>query len=370
MNLTELQVELRDIEKHISQLHLEIENMKPKTDEEKKTDYDAITKLAKQYPITGLGISDASDIQKKQFVSSLSYLLLTEEKNVYARLLYLCRLSFGCNLKLVAEDIYALGLEFKSKDIDKVCMDLENYKYSYLIEAFVIANLSEKSSTNILKIIADIAKVMGCDQEEIRVLAQIAKSKLMDDIDIVNHIPLPSRNRWSGKLNDYIPKSWIESQREKCIEICTEKYIKKSSSASSASLFLAMNMINESGGKTYDVKKPCVVKARVEAGSVVKKGTTILEYEEEVMHQKATSTSRVGGGALAMLELYSTINEERDSKTKKEIRKIAAPKDGIVFFVKKTKKSEVSDKEDEYLLAYVVSYYDEYSDFCKWLEKR
>lgn len=343
MNLTELQVELRDIERHISQLHLEIENMKPKTDEEKKTDYDAITKLAKQYPITGLGISNASDIQKKQFVTSLSYLLLTEEKNVYARLLYLCRLSFGCNLKLVAEDIYALGLEFESKDIDKVCMDLENYKYSYLIEAFVIANLSERSSTNILKIIADIAKVMGCDQEEIRVLAQIAKSKLMDDIDIVNHIPLPSRNRWSGKLNDYIPKSWIESQREKCIEICTEKYLKKSSSASSAGFMLKLkmnlDMINESGGKTYDVKKPCVVKARVEAGSVVKKGTTILEYEEEVMHQKA-------------------------------IRKIAAPKDGIVFFVKKTKKSEVSDKEDEYLLVYVVSYYDEYSDFCKWLEKR
>lgn len=343
MNLTELQVELRDIERHISQLHLEIENMKPKTDEEKKTDYDAITKLAKQYPITGLGISNASDIQKKQFVTSLSYLLLTEEKNVYARLLYLCRLSFGCNLKLVAEDIYALGLEFESKDIDKVCMDLENYKYSYLIEAFVIANLSERSSTNILKIIADIAKVMGCDQEEIRVLAQIAKSKLMDDIDIVNHIPLPSRNRWSGKLNDYIPKSWIEAQREKCIEICTEKYLKKSSSASSAGFMLklkmSLDMINESGGKTYDVKKPCVVKARVEAGSVVKKGTTILEYEEEVMHQKA-------------------------------IRKIAAPKDGIVFFVKKTKKSEVSDKEDEYLLVYVVSYYDEYSDFCKWLEDR
>lgn len=244
---------------------------------------------------------------------------------------------------MVAEDIYALGLEFESKDIDKVCMDLENYKYSYLIEAFVIANLSERSSTNILKIIADIAKVMGCDQEEIRVLAQIAKSKLMDDIDIVNHIPLPSRNRWSGKLNDYIPKSWIESQREKCIEICTEKYLKKSSSASSAGFMLKLkmnlDMINESGGKTYDVKKPCVVKARVEAGSVVKKGTTILEYEEEVMHQKA-------------------------------IRKIAAPKDGIVFFVKKTKKSEVSDKEDEYLLVYVVSYYDEYSDFCKWLEER
>lgn len=336
MNLTELQVELRDIERHISQLHLEIENMKPKTDEEKKTDYDAITKLAKQYPITGLGISNASDIQKKQFVTSLSYLLLTEEKNVYARLLYLCRLSFGCNLKMVAEDIYSLGLEFESKDIDKVCMDLEKYKYSYLIEAFVIANLSGESSTNILRMIADLANIMGCDQEEILVLAQIAKSKLMDDVDIVNHIPLPSKNRWSGKFNDYIPKSWIKSQREKCIEICTEKYLKLSISC----FYDQIRMMTEgSDRRTYDVKNPSVVKTRVETGSIVKKGATILVYE-------------------------------RDTETKEEIRKITAPKDGIVFFVKKTKKSEVSEKEDVFLCAYVVSYYDEYSDFCKWVEKR
>ncbi len=337
MNLTELQVALHDIEKHIYQLYLEIENMKPKTDEEKKTDYDAITKLAKQYPITGLRISNASFIQKKQFVSSLSYLLLTEEKNVYAGLLYLCRLSFGCNLKFAADEIYTLGLEFESKDIDKVCMNLENYKYSYLIEGFVIANLSEESPTNIFKIIADIAKIMGCDQEEIRVLAQIAKSKLIGDIDIVNQIPLPSRNRWSGKFNEYIPKSWIESQREKCLEICTEKYLKKSSSDSSTYRVWTMRIMNEEGGKTYDVKNPCVVKTRVEFGSIVKKGETILEYEDRYKNE--------------------------------EIRKILAPKNGMVFYFKKTRKNEVLEKEDCYLLTYVVSYYDEYSDFCKWVEK-
>lgn len=324
MNLTELQYELRDIEKHISQLHFEIENMKPKTEEEKKKDFDVITRLAKQHPIKGLGISNASDVQKKLFISSLSYLLLAEERNMYARLLYLCRLAYGINLKMTVEDIYTLGLEFESKDIDKLCMDLEKFKGSYLIEAFIIANLLEESSTKILSIIADIAEIMGCDREEIRVLAQIAKSKLMDDLDVVNCIPLPYKNRWTGKFEDYISKSWIKSQREKCIEICTKKYFK-------------INPILVSS----KVKIPCIVKNKVESGSIVKNGTTIIEYEEEVN------------------ENYTV---------KKELRKITSPKDGIAFFAKTKKKSAVSGKEDEYLCVYVVSYFDEYSDFCKWVE--
>lgn len=324
MNLTELQYELRDIEKHISQLHFEIENMKPKTEGEKKKDFDVITRLAKQHPIKGLGISNASDVQKKLFISSLSYLLLAEEKNMYARLLYLCRLAYGINLKMTVEDIYTLGLEFESKDINILGMDSEKFKYSYLIEAFIIANLSEGTSTKNLSTIADMAEIMGCDREEIRVLAQIAKSKLMDNLDVVNCIPLPSKNRWTGKFKDYISKSWIESQREKCIEICTKKYFKIGSFPLS---------IKE--------KIPCIVKNKVESGSVVKNGTTIIEYEEEVN------------------ESYTV---------KKKLRIITAPKDGIAFFAKTKKKSAFSGKEDEYLCVYVVSYFDEYSDFCKWVE--
>lgn len=316
MNLTELQYELRDIEKHISQLHFEIENMKPKTEGEKKKDFDVITRLAKQHPIKGLGVSNASDVQKKLFISSLSFLLLAEEKNMYVRLLYLCRLAYGLNLKMTVEYIYTLGLEFESKDIDILGMDLEKFKYSYLIEAFIIANLSEGTSTKILSIIADMAEIMGCDREEIRVLAQIAKSKLMDDLNVVNCIPLPSKNRWTGRFEDYISKSWIKSQRKKCIEICTKKY-------RTISFYYIVEDF------------PCTVKNRVESGSVVKNGTTIIEYEEEV---------------------------------NKELRKITAPKDGIAFFAKTKKKSAVSGKEDEYLCVYVVSYFDEYSDFCKWVE--
>lgn len=51
MNFTELQMELRSIEEHISQLHNEIEKMKPQIEEEKKTDFEAISRLARKHPV-------------------------------------------------------------------------------------------------------------------------------------------------------------------------------------------------------------------------------------------------------------------------------------------------------------------------------
>lgn len=128
MNLTDLQVKLRSIEGHISQLHTEIERMKPQIDEQKKTDFDVITKLAKQHSINGIGINKVSEVLKNEFVNRLSYLLLSEETPV-----------------------------------------------------------------NMLTVIADMAKIMGCDKEKIRVLAQIAKSRLLGDLDIHKNIPLPSK---------------------------------------------------------------------------------------------------------------------------------------------------------------------------------
>lgn len=362
MNLTELQIELRSIEDHISQLHSEIENMKPQTDEQKKTDFDAITKLAKQHPTINLSIVNAPELLQKEFINSLSYLLLTEEKDVYGRLLYLCRLAIGCKLKMSAEDIYKSGLEFESKDIEKICAELQEYKYSYLIEAFIIANLSEEAPVNILTVIADIAKLMGCDKEEIRVLAQIAKSKLIGNLEIVKDIPLPSKNRWSGKIVDYIPKEWIVLQRKECATICIDKFTRKNTGSSYRSIFATMNAVNSTSEtvKNYDEKHPCVVKSRSQAGSIVKKGETILVYEEVVKKKSKTNSSSSSPLVNAML------SASLEGEIVKETRTITAPNDGIVFFVEAKKKGEVSVQEDKYLAAYVVSFFDDYNDFCKW----
>ncbi|MGN0421680.1 MAG: hypothetical protein ACI4EY_02980 [Lachnospiraceae bacterium] len=46
MNLTELQIQLRFIEDHISALQVEIEKMKPQPEDEKKAMFEKITKMA------------------------------------------------------------------------------------------------------------------------------------------------------------------------------------------------------------------------------------------------------------------------------------------------------------------------------------
>lgn len=46
MNLTELQIQLRAIEEHISDLQTEIEKMKPQPEDEKKAMFEKITELA------------------------------------------------------------------------------------------------------------------------------------------------------------------------------------------------------------------------------------------------------------------------------------------------------------------------------------
>lgn len=353
-------MELRGIEDHIAQLHSEIENMKPQTDAQKKTNFDVITKLAAQNPINGIGITKAPELLQKEFVNSLSYLLLREDNDRYSRILYLSRLAMGCKLELSAEDIYQSGLAFESKDIEQVSAALQPYKYSYLIEAFIIANLSKDASVTMLTVIADMAMIMGCDKEEIRVLAQIAKSRLVGDLEVLKSIPIPSESRWCGKFDDYISKDWIVSQRKKCITICTGINVKKNSMddgigqsvktvTSSMEKLLGDSLEKESEIKNYDTKFPCTIKQMLQSGTPVKKEDTILVYEEEVTKQHE-------------INLSWWINME----TVQETRTITAPTDGIVFFVEIEKNGKVSECKDKYLAVYVVSFFDEYNDFCQW----
>lgn len=255
MNLTDLQVELRSIEEQIERLHLEIEKMKPQPEEEKKADFETITELAKQHMIREHRISSASETVRKQFVSSLSHLLLTEEKDIYERLLYLCRISQGCGLRWSAEEIYKSGLEFECKDMKELCMDLQEYKYSYLVEAFIIAEFSGEASTEMLTVLADIAKIMECDEEEIQVIGQVAKSVLLSEPELLKQIPTPSKNRWSGKFVSYIPEAWLEGQRIYCNAICVDRYV-----AASAYDIAGIDLEVFLGEKTYEEEHPCVIK--------------------------------------------------------------------------------------------------------------
>ncbi len=358
MNLTDLQVELRSIENQIARLHLEIEKMKPRPEDEKKADFETITKLAKQNMISNLRISSASETVCKQFVSSLSYLLLTGENDIYERLLYLCRISQGCGLGWSAEEIYKAGLEFEFKDMKELCTDLQEYRYFYLVEAFIIANLSEEASAEVLAVIADIAKLMECDKEEIQVIGQVARSLLLNNAELLKQIPAPSRNRWCGKFIEYVPEEWLEEQRIYCNTICIDRYVSSVDKSFCASKGMKFD---DNARVWYEEKHPCVIKKRVPAGSVVKKGDTLLTYYEEVIKSEKVTGSLFSPFMASAISSDATMDVEKKS--------IIAPCDGIVFYVNDYKKGKILDKVDKYMAVFVVSFFDDYDCFCNWYHK-
>ena len=336
MNLTDLQIELRSIEENIANLHSEIEKMKPQPAEEKKADFKQITKLAEKNTIKINSIFEATIETQKIIISSLAYMLLLDESDFYSRLLYLCRLAKGCGYDVTAEDIYKSGLEFEMSDINNLCNTIAEYKYSYLVEALLIANYSKEASVEVLSLIADVAQLLDVSKEQLRVLGTTAKGVLMNDMDILLDIPVPSKNMWSGKLRDYLTIQWIEDKRYSCGILCTKQYVKRANT-----IFSALGNIS---ADEYKELSPCTIKKRLQAGSIVRKGDVICSYIEQ--EQK---------------EAYYSASKEKS---------IVAPCDGIVYFVNGKKNGIKKDKSDKFIAIYVVSYFDDYSEFVVWHQKK
>lgn len=256
----------------------------------------------------------------------------------------------GCGYDATAEDIYKSGLEFEMSDINNLCNTIAEYKYSYLVEALLIANYSQESSVEVLSLIADVAWLLDVSKEQLRVLGTTAKGVLMNDMDILLDIPVPSKNMWSGKLRDYLTIQWIEDKRYSCGILCTKQYIKR--------VYGVIVFADE-----YKELSPCTIKNRLRSGSIVRKGDVICSYIEQ--EQKEAHDS-VAAAAAAVARAKGQLETEDVSKEKS----IVAPCDGMVYFVDGKKNGIRKDKPDEFIAIYVVSYFDDYSEFVVWHQKK
>ncbi len=117
--------------------------------------------------------------------------------------------------------------------------------------------------------------------------------------------------------------------------------------------------------KNYEETSPCTIKERFQAGCIVRKGDVICSYTEKEL--KKTEQSQSTDDTYYSPVLFRAIRTATSSivEIPKEIK---APCDGIVFFADEKKKGQVSDKMDEYVEVYVVSYFDDYNDFTAWLK--
>lgn len=236
MNLTEVQSELDNIEKNISRLKSEIVKMNlPKIEEKKITiDYGKITEMAKKAPITINTIKNERFETAETLLSALSCLVSAEDEGFGKRLLYLNRLYIGCGHEMSAEEICKCGFEFDIEKLRQICEENANYKYTFLVEAFIILNLSGDISEKLLSCITDMAEILSCDKEEIGVTATVAKSVLLGNTDCLLQAPVQTK-RWAGRFRDYIPYDWIVKNRKYLpkypeteiygnIQYCKQKY--------------------------------------------------------------------------------------------------------------------------------------------------
>lgn len=373
MNLTELQIQLRSIEEHISDLQAEIEKMKPQPEDEKKAMFEKITEMAAKFPLESRRFPKTSNVDVKEYISCLAYISLADDSKIYDKLLFLCRLSHGMGLPMSSEDIFRTGLEIDEKYFDKACSDLKSQKYSFMADALILVNITEEATEASFRLIADIAKIFECEKEDLRAAAMVAKAVLTEDFTILKQIPAPSKNRWMGQFYHHIPAAWIQSQRVKCGEICTEQYLPKNDSSSDLSFeaMLENSLTDLNEMEKYIKNNPCVVKKSLNTGTVVKKDEELILYEESVKKKNQNSNSSdILSSFEAILKALEAVSESIGATSETNCETVTAPCDGIVFFIESSKKGAVAEQMDKYLEVYVVSYFDNYAEFCDWHKKK
>lgn len=355
MNLTELQIQLRSIEEHISDLQTEIEKMKPQPEDEKKVMFEKITEMAAKFPLENRRFSKTSITDVKAYLCCLSYILHADDSKIYDKLLFLCRLSNGMGHSIPSEDIFRMGLEIDEKYFDKTCAELKEQKYSLLTDALILVNITEEATEASFRVIADIARIFECEKEDLRAAAMVAKAVLVEDFNVLKQIPVPSQNHWMGKFEHHIPSSWIKSQRIQCGKICTEKKI-----ISSPYLHLRPDRPEIETAST----DACVIKKQLPSGAIVRKGDVLVSYEEKVKKYKPKEDP--------FYSAFGSIFEGLDAfaETVVEKKTLNAPCDGVVFFAESTNKDSTKELIEKYLEVYVVSYFDEYAAFCDWHKKK
>lgn len=370
MNLTDLQVELRQIGDRLSQLHSEIEKMKPKSEDEQQEAFASVNKLAAQAPLGSETLFAAEPAVKKTFLQSLAYLIVSAGQDINARLLYLCRLAlgvgYGSGSDASAEALYKAGLEFQAEDLRELAQLPQNLKYAFLVEALIAAHTAPESAPALYAAVADAAEIMQCDQEELRVCAAVAKGRLLQDYDGLDALPQPLRHKWNGKFADYIPYVWLSKRRVKCAELCLFKYSKETDESSPLpALYISRRE------PAFDKLAVCTVQNSINPGESVQPGQIIMTYQTKEFDRKAAN-SRWGFGSLSSDRL-DTMRQEQPDLFEEYYRSVqhtvTASRAGTLFLANTTKKGKIANHPDEYLEVYVVSPFDSYKAFSSWAKQ-
>ncbi len=338
MNYTQLQAELRSIAKRIEELEFSVEQMKPKTEEEKKNEYTSIQDLAGKYPLPGRGLEETNENTRSMYLKLLSVVASLDEDFYKGKLLYITRIAAGISgREYSAEKIVKMAKQFEKGDLSHIKTDLESVKNWFLVDMLSVTYLYGEPTEKVNDFVAGMATIIGYSADDFEVLTSICKCILTENFDYLNvTADRVIDYKWCGMFADVIPAKWFAEHRCFCGRYCTNN---------GCVSFENLLRIAESEA---EATKVCEVKERCKAGTIVKKGALLVKYIE-----KPNIIFPYNSG------IIRTWEDER-------VRVIKSPRDGIVYFIEDEIKNTKTDAIEKYVEVYVVSCFDEYGIFCRW----
>lgn len=324
MDLTQLQAELRTVEHKMSELQAEIEKMKPRPENEVEQDYAKIEQTAKRNPISIPMLKNAGEYEKKSYLSGLSFLAFAGRPHDTDRLLYLTELAAGMGAPAKPEELIKMGMRVNDNSLEGICDAVRKYRCSFIMDALVLANIHGQARASTLEKTANMARILGCSQEDMHITAQIAKCTLTDNFDALDKIPLAQAAEYAADFKGRIPENWLKTRRR----------LQDDSTLKPADIFFAMALAIGLGRVKNEKTKA--------AGSFVNRGEELVSFnfnKGETQHHLQMVADTSG--------CFYTI--KRSGKVKQE--------DGSYHSWKKT-------------YYYVVSPFDDLDALEKWHDKQ
>lgn len=363
MNFTELQCELRSISKKVDNLAAAVEQMRPKTADEKADAYKSIENLAIHYPITGRGLDTAEENTRNMYIRVLAAIALSEDAFFMERLLYIARIAAGIGTqRYSAEQMVELGSKFDASDVADMAVDLEPVKEMFLLDAFNVANICGKASEEILTLLAELAVAFGYGREDMEILAAVSKGALTDDFSSLDAIKGDITCKWCGKFLRTIPGEWLERHRYFCGRYCKENGIvwnNHSNYSMDSNVYTTWPKVCREISSHFNMIRnatpKCKLEKMVDSGMAVRKGQKLIVFMEEYPQEPSLINTKMSFCISGDTEI-----------TYSDKKSISAPEDGIVFYIEDSIKNKATDKTEQYVNVYVASRFDSYDAFCEW----
>ena len=297
MNLNDIQSELRSIELRVQKLYNVIDDMKPKSEDQREKEFEAIYNMAKDVPIQNEMLAKTDPNIQQHLLSGLFYIAMSDAQGINIKLLYLCRLIVGCSIPMSLKDLYMYGMQFNEQNIREIAEYSVQYRDFFIVEALIVSNITGEASPDMMSLISQIGAIMGLKKEEMRLAANVARCVLTANWNQLQDPPVSADINWEGRFASHIPEEWFKLRRVYVKKICVTRYIDLNSSLGGllSSLYAPIGVDPIFTASSNDVKKEelCDIQQSVRSESFVRKNQLLLEYKNKTYSDSDKKNIRI-----------------------------------------------------------------------------